>query len=149
MSRQNSLLKTGTQWTGDHPIASPLPTQDSRTTAYWEGSPSKCSLWAQRCRHCWKHLWNSRYGTAFSIFTIFFGCLQYLEIFVLLRQTLFLETEVIRSQTAGKGWMFLFSNRIFGQKLLDTERLVGWSIVMVKNPMDGLKFRPFPTHSFP
>jgi hypothetical protein len=34
-----------------------------------------------------------------------------------------------------------------GQKLLDRERLVSWSIVMVENPIVGSKFRPFSTHS--
>jgi hypothetical protein len=36
--------------------------------------------------------WNSCCGTAFSAVITFFGCLQYPEIFVPLKQTLFLET---------------------------------------------------------
>jgi hypothetical protein len=34
----------------------------------------------------------------------FFGCLQYPEIFITLRQTLFLETEVIQNQIKGSGY---------------------------------------------
>jgi hypothetical protein len=34
------------------------------------------------------------------------------------------------------------------QKLLDRERLVSGSIVMVENPIVGPKFRPFSTHRF-
>jgi hypothetical protein len=48
-----------------------------------------------------------------------FGCLQYPEIFIPLRQTSFLEQpEVMWSQTKGKGWVLHFSNRFSGQKLL-------------------------------
>jgi hypothetical protein len=67
-------------------------------TAYWEGSPSKYSPWAgihlaQRCWYCWEHFWNSCCGIAFSDVIFFsFGCLQYPEIFVPLRQTSFLGT---------------------------------------------------------
>jgi hypothetical protein len=69
-------------------------------TAYWEGSPSKYLPWvamplAQQCCHCWEHFWNSCCGIAFSAIAppfFFLGCLQYPEIFVPLRQTLFLET---------------------------------------------------------
>jgi len=43
---------------------------------------------------------------------------------------------------------FHFSNRFLGQKLLDRECLVSWSIVMVENPIVGPKFRPFSVHSF-
>jgi len=47
-------------------------------TAYWEGSPSKSSTWApvhlaQRRWHCWKHVWNSCYGIAFSAAVTFLG----------------------------------------------------------------------------
>jgi hypothetical protein len=60
-------------------------------TAYWEGSPSKYFPWAvmhsaHRCCHCWKYFWNSCCGTAFNTIVVFFGCLQYPEIFVPLRQ---------------------------------------------------------------
>jgi hypothetical protein len=78
--------------------------------------------------------WNTCCGIAFSAI-------------VPLRQTFF-ETEVIRSQIVGTGWVFYFSNRFLGQKLLDREYLVSWKIVMVENPIAGLKFRPFSTHSF-
>jgi hypothetical protein len=78
-------------------------------------------------------------------------CCEYLQcpvIFVPLRQTLFFETEVIRSQIRGIGWVFHFRNRFLGQKLLDRERLMSWSIVMAENPIGGPKFRPFSTHNF-
>jgi hypothetical protein len=39
--------------------------------------------------------------------------------------------------------MFYFSNRFWGQKLFDRERLVSWSIVMMENPIVGPKFRLF------
>jgi hypothetical protein len=78
----------------------------------------------------------------------FFGCLQYPEIFVTLRQALLLETEDVRSQIRGIGWVVHFSNRFFDQKQLDRERLVSWSTVMVENPIVGAKFRPFSTYSF-
>jgi hypothetical protein len=42
--------------------------------------------------------------------------------------------------------VFGFSNRILGQKLLDRENLMNWSIVMVENPVAGSKFRPFSMH---
>jgi hypothetical protein len=45
-------------------------------------------------------------------------------------------------------WVFYFSNRFWGQKRLDRERLVSWSIVMVENPIVGPKFRHFSKHSF-
>jgi len=61
------------------------------------------------------------------------------EIFVPLRQT---------SQIREIGWVFHFGNRLLGQKLLDTERLVSCSIVTVENPIVGPTFRPFSTHSF-
>jgi len=68
---------------------------------------------------------------------------QYPEIFVPLRHNLFLEMpQIFRNQIRGIGWMFHFSNRFLGQKLLDRERLVSWSIVMVENPIVGPKFRP-------
>jgi hypothetical protein len=77
------------------------------------------------------------------------GSLQYPEIFVPLRQTLYSKwLEVIRSQIRRKGWVFLFSNQFLCQKLLDGERPVSWSIVMVGNSIVGIKFRPFSTHSF-
>jgi hypothetical protein len=36
----------------------------------------------------------------------------------------------------------------WAKKLLDRELLVSWSIVMVENPIVGLNFRHFFTHSF-
>jgi hypothetical protein len=83
-------------------------------------------------------VWNSSYS---------FSCLQYTEIFVHLKLSLILQTaKVIRSQIRGIGWVFHFNNRFLGQKLLDRERLVSWSIV--ENPIVGSKFRPFSTHGF-
>jgi hypothetical protein len=58
------------------------------------------------------------------------------------------QPEVIRNQIRGTGWVFSFSNRFLGHKLLERERLVSWSIVIVKNPIVGPKFRPFSTHGF-
>jgi hypothetical protein len=53
--------------------------------------------------------------------------------------------EVIQSQMREMVWMFHFSNRFLGQKLLDREFLVSWSIVMVENPIIGPEVEPFPT----
>jgi hypothetical protein len=79
----------------------------------------------------------------------FFGCLQYPEIFVPLRQTLFMKTaKVIRSQIRETGWVFSYSNRFLAQKLLGRERLLSWSIVIAENNIVGPKFRPFSTRSF-
>jgi hypothetical protein len=64
------------------------------------------------------------------------------------RLYLWKQPEDIRIKIGGTGWVFHFSNRFLGQKLLDRERLVSWSIVMVENPIVGPKFRPFYTHSF-
>jgi hypothetical protein len=82
-------------------------------------------------------------GTAFHVMVtfFFFGCLQYPEIFIRLRQTLFLETATSHSsKIRAIRWVFRFSNRFLGQKLLDRERLVSWSIVMLENPNVGPKF---------
>jgi len=76
---------------------------------------------------------------------IFFGCLQYPKIFRSLRQTLFLETEVIQTQVRGTGWVFHIKNRFLGQKLLDRVCLMIWNISIVENPIVGSKFRPFST----
>jgi hypothetical protein len=46
------------------------------------------------------------------------------------------------------GWVFHFSNGFLGQKLLDRERLVSWSIVVVENRIIGPKFRPLSAHNF-
>jgi len=91
-------------------------------------------------------LWNSIQCHHYT----FFGCLQYPEIFIPLRQTLFCkQPEVIwRSQITGKGWMFHFSNSFLGHKPLDRECLMSWSSVMVENPNVELNFRPFSIHSF-
>jgi hypothetical protein len=85
-------------------------------------------------------LWNSfQYRRHF-----FYARFQYPEIFVPLRQTLFLEpAEVIWSQIRETEWVLNFSNRFLGQKLLDRKRLVSWSIVMVENPIVGPKLRFF------
>jgi len=84
-----------------------------------------------------KHFWNSCCGIASSVIVTFFRRVQYPKIFVPLRQTLFLETGVIRSQIEGVGWVFHFSNRFLGHKLHDRERLVNWSIVMAEKPLFG------------
>jgi hypothetical protein len=80
----------------------------------------------------------------------FFGCLQYPEIIISLRQTLFWkQPEVIWSQTRGIQCVFNVSNRFLGQNLLlEREHLVSWSTVMVENPIAGPKFRPLSNHSF-
>jgi hypothetical protein len=70
--------------------------------------------------------------------------LQYPEIFVPLRQTLFWkQPEVISSHIRGTGWVIQFTNRFLGQKLLDRERLVSWNTVMVEIPIVEPKFMPF------
>jgi hypothetical protein len=48
--------------------------------------------------HCWKHPWTSCCETAFSAVVTSFRCLQCAEIFVPLRQTLFLETATSHSE---------------------------------------------------
>jgi hypothetical protein len=58
-------------------------------------------------------------------------------------QTLFLETEVIQNKIRGIGWVFHFNNQVLGQKLLDREHFISWSIVMLENQIIGSKFRPF------
>jgi len=98
---------------------------------------------AQQYCHCCKYFWNSCCGTAFSVTITFFECLQYPEIFVPLRQVLFLKTKVIRSQIRGIKWVFHSSNRFLGSKLLDREPLVSWRIAMVQNPVVEPKFRPY------
>jgi hypothetical protein len=47
-------------------------------------------------------------------------CFQYPEIFVPLRQALFLESKAIQSQIRGIGWVFDFSNRSVRRKQLDS-----------------------------
>jgi hypothetical protein len=79
----------------------------------------------------------------------FFGCLQYPKIIVPSQQTLFLETtKVIRKQMKGTVWVFHFSDRFLGQKLLDRTHLMSWNVVMVENPIVGTKFRHFYNHNF-
>jgi len=58
------------------------------------------------------------------------------------------QPEVIQSQIRGTGWVFHFSKRFLGQKLLDRESLVSCSTVMVKNPISGPKFRTLSMNSF-
>jgi hypothetical protein len=79
----------------------------------------------------------------------FLEVFQYPEIFVTLRQTLYLKTaQVISSQMRVTGLMFHSSNRFLDQKLLDRERCMSCSTVMVENPIAGPKFRPFSVYSF-
>jgi hypothetical protein len=47
---------------------------------------------------------------------LFFGCLQYSEMFIPLTQTLFSETDVIHSQIRGIESVFHFSYRFLGQQ---------------------------------
>jgi hypothetical protein len=58
------------------------------------------------------------------------------------------QQEDIQSQIRGRGWVVHFSNLFLGQKLLDKEQLVSWSIAMVENPIVGPNFRPFSMQSF-
>jgi len=44
--------------------------------------------------------------------------------------------------------VFHFGNRFLGKKLLDRDRLVSWSIVIVDNSIFQPKFTSFPMHSF-
>jgi hypothetical protein len=81
--------------------------------------------------------------------SLFLGYLQYPEMFVPLRQTLFLETARRHSDpNQGIGLVFHFIYQVLGQKLLDREHLVSQNIVMVENPTVGPKFRLLSTHSF-
>jgi hypothetical protein len=80
---------------------------------------------------------------------ISFGCLQYPEIFIPLRQNLFSETaRGHMEQIRGRGWVFHSNYRFLHQKLLDREYIVSWSTVMMQNPITGPKFRPSSMHSF-
>jgi hypothetical protein len=51
--------------------------------------PGAVAHLAQRFGHYWQHFWKSCCGISFSGVVTFFGYLQYLEIFVTLRKTLF------------------------------------------------------------
>jgi hypothetical protein len=103
----------------------------------------------QRCCHCWKHFWHFCFGISFSGVVTFFRCLQYPENFVLLRHTLFLETATSHLESdKGNRMGVHFSNRFLGQKHLDKEYRMSWSIVMVENPIVGPNFRPLSMHSF-
>jgi len=77
--------------------------KDTRILKSWEGSPSKYSPWvavhlAQRCSHCWKHFYNCFCGIALSAIVTYIWIPQCAEIFVPLRQTLFLETATSLSE---------------------------------------------------
>jgi len=48
----------------------------------------------------------------------------------------------------GTEWIFHFSIRFLGPKLLDRERHVSWSIVTVENLNVGPMFWALSTHSF-
>jgi hypothetical protein len=84
-----------------------------------------------------------------------FQC-RHIIFFLFLKSSIFLsspllfwkQAEVIWSQIRGTWWVSEFRNRFLDLKLLDTGRLVSWSIVMVVNPITGPNFRPFSTHSF-
>jgi len=76
---------------------------------------------------------------------IFFGCLQYPEIPV--RQTSFLKVIKSHSEKIREiWWVFHFTNRLLGQKLLNRVRIVSWGIVMVEDSIAGTNFRPFFAH---
>jgi hypothetical protein len=51
-------------------------------------------------------------------------------------------------EVKGTGWVFHFSNRFLGQKLLDRESLESWNSVMMENPITVPKFSPSSTYSF-
>jgi hypothetical protein len=53
------------------------------------------------------------------------------------------QLEVILSKIREKGWVFHFSKQFLGLKLLDSEKLVSWSVVMLENQIIELKFRTF------
>jgi 5-methylcytosine-specific restriction endonuclease McrA len=114
------------------------------------GLSSKYSPWAamhvaQRCCHCRKHFWNSCCRIAVSAVVTFF--LSVSSFFWNLRpfeaDCFWKQPELTRSQLKRIGWVFDFSNWFLGQKLLDRERLVSWSIVVVENVIIGPKFMPF------
>jgi hypothetical protein len=74
----------------------------------------------------------------------FFGCLQYPEVFIPLRQTSFLETTGSCSEPNQENRvMFHFNNLFLCQKLTAWQRVPCevWSIVIVENPIVGPKFR--------
>jgi hypothetical protein len=69
------------------------------------------------------------------------------EIFVTLREILFLETGRSHSKpNQGRRVVFHFTNRFSGQKVFDRGRPVSWSIIMLESAVVGAKFRPFPAH---
>jgi len=70
-------------------------------------------------------------------------CLQYLEIFVPIRLTLFWkQPEVIRRQNGGNLWVFRFNKQFLGQKLVWQSAL--WAgACHGRNPNTGPMFRPF------
>jgi hypothetical protein len=69
-------------------------------------------------------LWNS--FQCHDHFFFFFGCLHWPEIFVPLRQSLFMETAKNHSEwNQGNRGVFHFSIRFLGQKLLDSTLWAG------------------------
>jgi hypothetical protein len=59
------------------------------------------------------------------------------------------QPKVTRRQIMETGWVFYFSNRFLGQKLLDRVRIVSWSVrFAVENPIFWPKVRPFLKHIF-
>jgi hypothetical protein len=79
----------------------------------------------------------------------FFGCLQYLDIFIPLWQTLFLETA--RSHSEPNRWTRIgcsISVIDFWDRSCLTESTLSWSIIMEENPIVGPKFSPFSMQSF-
>jgi hypothetical protein len=72
-------------------------------TAYWEGPPPKYSPWAgmhlsQRYCHSFGNILGSSVVEWLSAIVTFFLCLQYSQIFVPVRQTLFLEAATSPSE---------------------------------------------------
>jgi hypothetical protein len=124
-------------------------------TTFWDRSPSKYSPWAamhlaQRCCHCWKYFWNSCCGITFSAIVTFYWMSSVSWNLYLFRADFIFENshKSFEIKSGEQGGCSISVIDFLGQKLLDRERLVSWSIVMVENPIFEPKFRHFSTHSF-
>jgi len=75
---------------------------------------------AQQCCHRWKHFWHCCCVEYLSVPLHFFIVLSILKSLSLSGRLYFWkEPEVIWSQIRGIGWVFHFSNKFLGQKLLE------------------------------
>jgi hypothetical protein len=82
------------------------------------------------------------------VLSFFFGYLQYLKLFIPLRQTLFLETVRRYSESnQGNTVSVPFQKSVFDPATAG-QKVPCEHIVMVENPNYGPNFGPFTTHSF-